>query len=217
VNKFFQYLFRVILLLFAVVTLYFVLAIVLSYIPASAENTTVSEGITQIVYIQSEDAHLDIVLPIALVDTALKAKLNVPDFTKYIAFGWGNKEFYFNVPQWKDLSVGLAFRALFMQLEAAQHVVYSACSQENWTAVQVHPLQLKALNNFIANSFVLEDGKLKPCLCPGYCKNDCFYDAKGKYSCINTCNVWVNDAMKASSIPTAKWSPFHFGVLQHLP
>ncbi|MCX6182972.1 MAG: DUF2459 domain-containing protein [Bacteroidetes bacterium] len=213
-KTFFKYLLRCTLVVLSLIALYFVVAFILSYIPADVEE--VLDEKNQTFYIQSNGTHLDIVLPAEAIDTSFLNKLQVPKSTKYLAFGWGNKEFYFNVPEWKDLSVGLAFRAAFMQLEAAQRVAYITRSRENWTEVKVSSSQMKKLNDFIFSSFVLKEKQLVKCDCPLEYQNVNFYDAKGNYSCINTCNVWVNDAMKASGVETSVWSPFHFGVLHHL-
>lgn len=211
---FLKYLLRAVLIVLGCIALYFITAIVLSYIPADVEET--AEEKNQTFYIQSNGTHLDIVLPVEAIDSALRNKLEIPENAKYISFGWGNKEFYFNVPEWKDLSVGLAFRAVFMQLEAAQRVECLSRTHENWTNVKVASSQMKKLNNFIFSSFSTKEKKLVKCACPIEYQNVNFYDAKGNYSCINTCNVWVNDAMKASGVATSVWSPFHFGVLHHL-
>lgn len=211
---FLKYFFRIVFGLLGIIVLYFMVAIVLSYIPSDMEAVAGEKN--QTFYLQSNGTHLDIVLPVPAIDSVLLRKLQIPENTKYVSFGWGNKEFYFNVPEWKDLSIGLAFRAVFMQLEAAQHVRYLKRKKEDWTIVYVAPSQLKQLNDFIQNSFVEKENSFVQCKCSGYSDNDCFYDAKGNYSCINTCNVWVNDALKEASVNTSVWSPFHFGVLHHL-
>ncbi len=211
---FFKYLFRLLLLVLAILLLYFIAALVLSYVPADIEEVAGEKN--QTFFIQSNGSHLDIVLPVEEIDSAYLTQLEIPENTKYVSFGWGNKEFYFNVPEWKDLSLGLAFRAAFLQLEAAERVAFMTRTHENWTAVKVAPSQMKKLNDFIFSSFVLHDKNPVKCVCPIDCQNVNFYDAKGNYSCINTCNVWVNDALKASDVPTSVWSPFYFGVLHHL-
>jgi uncharacterized protein (TIGR02117 family) len=213
-KTFFKYLFRLLLFVLGIIALYFIAALVLSYFPADVEE--IPDEKSQIFYIQSNGSHLDIVLPVEEIDSAFRTQLQIPENTKYISFGWGNKEFYFNVPEWKDLSVGLAFRAAFMQLESAERVAYITRTHENWTTVKVAPAQIKKLNDFIFSSFIIHEKKLVKCVCPLDYQNVSFYDAKGNYSCINTCNVWVNDAMKAANVTTSVWSPFYFGVLYHL-
>jgi uncharacterized protein (TIGR02117 family) len=48
-----------------------------------------------------------------------------------------------------------------------------------------------------------------------YDVNDAFYDAKGKYSFLNTCNTWANDALKAAGQKAALWTPSDFGIFRH--
>ena len=145
----------------------------------------------------------------------LKQQLNLPQNTKYVCFGWGNKEFFFNVPEWKDLTFGLAFRALFFRLESAMHVISYREKKESWLMVKVANSQQNRLNAFIQNSFVQKENNLLLCK-KNQNGNNCFYDAEGRYSCVNTCNVWVNEALKEANVKTSIWSPFHWGVLHHL-
>lgn len=167
------------------------------------------------IYIQSNGTHLDIVVPIEQLDSTFAQQLNLPSNTKYVCFGWGNKEFFFNVPEWKDLTFGLACRALFFRLESAMHVISYTEKKENWLTVKVATSQQSKLNAFIQNSFVQKEKNLLLCK-KNQIGNNCFYDAEGRYSCVNTCNVWVNDALKEANVETSVWSPFHWGVLHHL-
>jgi uncharacterized protein (TIGR02117 family) len=48
-----------------------------------------------------------------------------------------------------------------------------------------------------------------------YSDNDAFYDAKGSYSFLNTCNTWVNDALKAAGQKAAWWTPTDYGIFLH--
>jgi len=43
--------------------------------------------------------------------------------------------------------------------------------------------------------------------------NDDFYKAKGSYSCLKTCNSWVNSALKMSDLKCCYWTPFDFGII----
>lgn len=212
-NKWLKYLWRTVLFLLSIILLYFIIAIVLSIIPASTKEFTDKKN--NEIYIQSNGTHLDIVVPVEQLDSSFALQLNLPNNTKYVCFGWGNKEFFFNVPEWKDLSVGLAFRALFFRLESAMHVIAYAEKKDDWTTVKIAELQQNKLNKFIEHSFTKKDNSVVLCK-KNINGNNCFYDAEGKYSCLNTCNVWVNDALKEASVETAVWSPFHWGVLYHL-
>lgn len=193
--------------------MYFIIAIVLSITPSTTEE--IAEEKNKEIYIQSNGTHLDIVVPIAQLDSQLLQQLQLPKNTQYVCFGWGNKEFFFNVPEWKDLSFGLAFRALFFRLESAMHVIAYTEKKTEWTTIKIAKQQQNKLNKFIENSFTKKDKSVVLCK-KNDAENNCFYDAEGKYSCINTCNVWVNDALKEANIKTSIWSPFHWGILYHI-
>ncbi len=211
---FLKYLKRTLLFILSLIALYFIVAIILSYVPASTDEITETQN--NEIYIQSNGTHLDIVIPTSQLDSAFRTELNLPPNSQYVCFGWGNKEFFFNVPEWKDLSFGLAFRALFFRLESAMHVISYSEKKEKWISVKVNKIQIQQLNKFISESFAKKEKVLTPCKKIGEENKNCFYDANGRYSCMNTCNVWVNDALKAANIPTSIWSPFHFGILYHL-
>jgi uncharacterized protein (TIGR02117 family) len=48
-----------------------------------------------------------------------------------------------------------------------------------------------------------------------YGNDDAFYDAQGKYSFLNTCNTWANDALKAADQKAAFWTPSDYGIFLH--
>ena len=48
-----------------------------------------------------------------------------------------------------------------------------------------------------------------------YGKNDAFYDAKGSYSFLDTCNTWANNGLKAAGQKAALWTPSDRGIFQH--
>nr|MBX2843653.1 DUF2459 domain-containing protein [Flammeovirgaceae bacterium] len=77
--------------------------------------------------------------------------------------------------------------------------------------------QMEIMNQYLFQSFQMNDEKQFQIIkSPGYSHNDAFYEATGNYSCIITCNEWVNTALKKMGIKTSIWSPFDFGVLYHL-
>ena len=48
-----------------------------------------------------------------------------------------------------------------------------------------------------------------------YGKDDAFYEAKGSYSFLHTCNTWTNNALKVSGQKAALWTPSDFGIFRH--
>ncbi|WP_372949089.1 TIGR02117 family protein [Mariniphaga sp.] len=169
------------------------------------------------IFVASNGIHLDIILPVENITPQILHNLDVLPGTLFIGFGWGDKEFYIKTPVWSDLTIPVAFRALFLKSETAMHVTYLPRSFPSWKKIQLCANQLKKLNFYIENSFVKDDhGNLKKMDFEGYSRFDDFYDANGSFSLFRTCNVWVNVALKEIGIKTSVWSPFDLGVLYHL-
>ncbi|WP_370569699.1 DUF2459 domain-containing protein [Flaviramulus sp. BrNp1-15] len=40
-----------------------------------------------------------------------------------------------------------------------------------------------------------------------------FIKQKESYSCLKTCNSWVNSALKMSDLKSCYWTPFDFGII----
>jgi uncharacterized protein (TIGR02117 family) len=172
----------------------------------------------QTIYITSNGVHLDIVLPVANIDESFRSQLDVSANTQFVAFGWGDKNFYAKTPEWSDLTFPVAFKALFLNSESAMHVTRYRQTYKHWKKVQICWYQLDSLNHYIKNSFEKTDADaLLKTDFPGYSNSDNFYEAKGSFTLFKTCNVWTNNALKQTGIKTSVWSPFDFGVLYHLP
>lgn len=191
------------------------MAAVLSIIPTSPAPETCQEK--EEVFITTNGIHLAIILPTGLINERFRTELGTPSTTKFISFGWGDKEFYLNTPEWGDLKLRTAVKALFAKSETALHVTNYSGPRSSWRSVEVCPSQVENLNQFIRNSFRKNaDSMLAEIEGAGYGENDKFYEAVGSYTCIYTCNNWVNEGLKRSKIKTSLWSPFDHGVLYHL-
>jgi len=157
-------------------------------------------------------------LPVKNIDTEFLKMLEILPQTKYVAFGWGDKQFYINTPEWKDLTIKTAFKALFLKSETAMHVTCYRNSFARWRKIKLCSSQLDSLNGYIEKSFQKNtNGSLQKIAVSGYNETDAFYAAKGSFSLFKTCNIWVNKALKVSGVETSVWSPFDLGVLYHLP
>jgi uncharacterized protein (TIGR02117 family) len=206
----------VFVLLFSSVILYFASALFLSLMKTHPPKTDCLAD--NEIYITTNGVHLDVVLPVENVKPELLNNLEILPRTKYVSFGWGDREFYINTPQWKDLTLKTAFKALFLKSETAMHVTCYSTSYSSWRKIIICTSQLDLLNKYIEKSFSKnQSGGFKKIAVPGYYQSDFFYEAGGSFSLFKTCNVWVNQALKVTGIPTSVWSPFDFGVLRHLP
>ncbi len=176
------------------------------------------------VYLVSNGVHVDIWVPAQRPERDWVAWLpnEVPlRPSGYVAFGWGDREFFLNVPTWDDLTLGTALRGAFLPTPSAMHVL--AFSGPPRIGDNVHRLSITAkrysdLVAFIDSGFQLEDDG-RPVLLdhPGYNWNDRFFDGSAHYHLFSTCNVWTNSAVKAMGQKAALWAPFERSARYHLP
>lgn len=207
---------RVFIFIISLVIGYFVLAVLFSGLKTHPQKLNCSAN--NEIFITSNGVHLDIVIPVEILNTDFCKKLELLPGTAYVAFGWGDRRFYLNTPEWKDLTFPTAVNALFLNSKAAMHVTFYRKKYGDWNTIKLCPSQYDKLQKYIENSFrVSLNGSLMKIPVNGYFGNDFFYEANGSFSLFKTCNVWVNRALKTAGITTALWSPFDFGVLYHLP
>ena len=195
--------------------LYFAFATLFSFLPTHppAKNCIPEKYI----YLNTNGVHVDLIVPAEYIDDTFNAQLGVMPATRYIAFGWGDRNFYINTPEWSDLTFPVAFRALFLKSRTAMHVTFYSQKINSWKQLSLCSEQLSTLIDYIHNSFAEnEDGKLVKMDFEGYNQYDSFFEARGSFSLFKTCNVWVNKALKEAEIRTAVWTPFDFGVLVHV-
>ncbi len=170
---------------------------------------------TKTIYLSTNGVHLDIVIPKELIDAELLSGIKIETSENYLAFGWGDENFYINTPTWGDLTASNAATALFLKSPALVHITRFQESRSRWVAVKVTDQQLKSLNNYLQKTFLTNNFGAKIILAnKGYSASDDFYRAKGNYTCVNTCNSWVNNGFKISGLRACYWTPFDFGLLE---
>jgi len=201
---------------------YIFCAFTLSKIPINADVT--EEGKTIPVYILSNGVHTDIVLPVKnnLFDWTQKIKYEntiAKDSTaQWVAFGWGDKGFYLETPTWTDLKVSTALKAATGLSKSAIHTTFykSLKETDHCKRILVSESEYQQLADYIDDSFQLDSGNYIGIKTNAvYGKNDAFYEAKGNYSLLHTCNTWANNALKAANQKAALWTPTDTGILGH--
>lgn len=198
--------------LLAIPVTYLIVSLVLTWI--TVNKTATNEGELKEVYLNTNGVHLDIIIPKQHLSEELKSGLLFSDNDDYLAFGWGDENFYVNTPTWADLTFANAFNAMFLKSTTLIHLTRYRGKAEKWRVVKIDDTRLAKLNEFILDSFKTDEAGAKILLPDqGYFSNDDFYKANGSYSCFNTCNTWVNDAFKASELKACLWTPFDFGLL----
>ena len=203
--------------------LYFAADFVLSRIPSHAVGHAEEKNITA--YVLSNGVHTDLVLPCKsdLLDWTdvfpiSNNKGNGRDYN-FVAIGWGDKGFYLNTPEWKDLTLKTALVAGLGIGETALHVTYykKMVTDDLGHKILIDSNQFEALKNYILDALD-KDEQGRPILIhtnAQYGLDDAFYEAKGAYSLFYSCNTWTNAALKKANMPSGIWTVFDTGVLRH--
>lgn len=218
-----MYLLKVVGIILGIVVIYVILGLLIPYIPVSAKNDGQKKEIP--IYIYTNGVHTDIVMPVKndLQDWSMKipfanTKSKKTDY-QYIGIGWGDKGFYLDTPTWADLKFSTAVKAAFWLSDSAMHCTYYNIMKEgdDCKMIMISRSQYENLVKFVEDKFD-RDQNGNFMLIPTnavYSDNDAFYDAKGTYSFLYTCNTWSNNALKAAGQKAALWTPSDFGIFQH--
>lgn len=218
----FKLLLKFVLSIILLLLIYGISAVIFSIIPV---NKNQSENAKEYeIYIKSNGVHTDLVLPIKtdLKDWSEKIKfekIKSKDSThQFLAFGWGDKGFYLDTPEWSDLKFSTAFNAAFNLGTSAMHTTFYKQIQENENCVKIEisKEQYQKLITFIEASFQY-DSIGNPIFIDAttYGKNDSFYEAHRTYNLFYTCNTWANQALKKADMKTAFWTPADKGIFYH--
>ena len=194
----------------------------LPMIPVNKEKQKPNDQITA--YILTNGVHTDIVVPvkseaidwstfIPFTDTKSKKEF------KYIAFGWGDKGFYLDTPEWKDLKFSTAFKAAFWLGDSAMHTTFydEMTIGEDCRRVYMSLEEYKSLITYIKKSYDLDQNNKVELIKTDavYGNNDAFYEAKGSYSLFFTCNTWAANALKAAKKEDPLWTATQQGIFYH--
>ncbi|MGN0003495.1 MAG: TIGR02117 family protein [Sphingobacterium composti] len=210
--------------LFVFVAMYFVADAILSRIPSPKNKLVENSKQDYTIYLLSNDVHTDIVFPVKtdLLDwrqifptTDTKSQ----DSTyKWVGIGWGDKGFYLNTPEWKDLTAKTALVAALGIGETALHITYHHHIREDKLCykVNVDHDQYQLLIDYVLESLETKENK-KPIYIETtaqYGDSDAFYEALGSYSMFYSCNTWTNQALKNAKLPSGIWTVFDKGILR---
>lgn len=213
---------KVLLGIVGFVIVYLLLAFGLSRITVNSDDEDKNEDVT--IYIKTNGVHTDIVVPIKneYKDWSEKvqfAHIKSQDSTmQYIGFGWGDKGFYLNTPEWSDLKFSTAFNAAFYLGTSAMHATFLKKIKESESCVKINisRAEYEKLIAYIEDSFQYDEtGNSILIDATTYGQNDSFYEANRKYHLFYTCNTWANNALKASDQKAALWTPSDTGIFCH--
>lgn len=217
------FLLKILGIIAGVIVLYVMLGFLLPFIEIPAKDDGQKKEIP--IYIFTNGVHTDIVMPVKndLQDWSVKIPFantrSQRTNYKYVGIGWGDKGFYLDTPTWADLKFSTAFKAAFWLSDSAMHCTYYDEMKEGTDCIKImiSKEQYRKLVRFVENKFDRDlngDFILIPTSAV-YGNDDAFYDAKGKYNFLYTCNTWTNDALKAAGQKAAFWTPSDYGIFLH--
>lgn len=210
--------------LFFKIILFLILLVIISSIPVNTSFSPAKDGIP--IFISSNGVHTDFVLPIKTEVLDWQRIFESEHFgigwsyAPYIAFGWGDRGFYLNTPEWSDLEIGTAINALFIPSTSAMHVsLWPQPDEDDLTKkITISNKDYEEIVEYILNSFAKgEDGNVSKIDHPGYGDYDLFFESSLKFHLFKTCNVWTNKGLKTAGIRTSLWTPFDKPILYHIP
>lgn len=211
-------------LLVALPLLYLLGGIAGSLIPANAGWKEPPTGIT--IFVRTNGVHTWLMLPKVAegVDwRPLADPRHVKDercgYGNYLAFGFGNRDFYLNTPNWSDLTLRTTFAAAFGRGPGLVHVEHEHDPKPNeyQTPLRLRPDEYRRLAAHIRGSFVVDaNGKPLPLIGRGYGPSDVFYEGRGRYDMRRTCNEWTGEALRAAGVRTGLWTPFSQSIMWRL-
>lgn len=168
------------------------------------------------VFVEDNGIHTGIVMPKALFPAEVRARFAAADLADpryarhgWVAVGWGDRAFYVETPEWRDLKPATVLRAAFGSDRVVLHVEHVPAPVAGVAVrrVVLRPDQARRLAAFVAAT--LGEGPAVR----GYGGWDAFYPARGRYSAIRTCNAWTGEALRAAGVPMGRWTPFSGTVM----
>ena len=185
-------------------------------IPSNRDWHPPERGIA--LFVESNGVHTGIVVPkvSAVVDwreVFAASDLADPRYGAYdyIVIGWGERDFYLKTKTWWDVrptTIAAAATGSEATLIHAEHIPRPTPGADTRMLI-VRPAEYRRLADYIRAS--LRAGGAHH---PGYGDYDVFYDARGHYSGIETCNAWTGDALRHAGIRIGAWTPFPSTVLR---
>jgi uncharacterized protein (TIGR02117 family) len=200
--------------LFAPVLLFCGAAFVGSHSGVNEDWRPDPDGIT--IYLVDNGVHTGIVLPVLAAGVDLRTQFRASDLPdarqagSWLIFGWGDRQFYLETPQWSDVRPMTVLVAAFGSGQSLLHVDHIDGPED---LIEPRPISISRGEYRKLVGLILATRQRGSAAVAGYGPRDVFYPANGRYSMVRTCNVWTGDTLAAAGIRAPLWSPFSGGVM----
>ncbi|MBB3764497.1 TIGR02117 family protein [Sphingomicrobium lutaoense] len=210
---------RLLAALLALPALYFVAALLGAAIPVNRDWKEPERGIP--VYIASNGVHLDIIMPASMGSIDWRGDFPPQDFgnpglqprAPWVMIGAGDRGIYLDTPTWAELKAGTALNSLVAG-ERIMHVQWVGDPASIAVSrILMRPEEYRRLARAIRADFDLDgEGRPQRIDHPGYWDSDAFYEGRGTFNAVRTCNQWVNDKLRIAGVEASLWTPFAKGL-----
>lgn len=181
-----------------------------------------------VIYVETNGFHTGFILPAQVegIDWhALFPPTDVSDMryhatgaTDHVAISWGERDFYLSTPRWQDIDPATMARAAIGSDATLIHIYHMARPQEGYYARRLvisHAAYRRLAARLMQDIVLPESGALTPIA--GYGGDDVFYEGRGRYSLVNSCNTWTGDHLRAIGVRVGAWTPAEHHVMRWFP
>lgn len=203
---------------------YLAAALAGALIPANSGWSEPTQGVP--IFVRTNGVHTWLVVPKQAVGIDWRGVVDARDIADrryaagdYLAFGFGNRDFYLNTPTWADLKVSTALAAAFGRGPALMHVdhVWNPRPDADQRRIVLRPDEYRRLAALIRASFARDAaGNSIVLKGKGYGPSDAFYEAVGNYNGARTCNEWTGELLRKAGVRTGVWTPFSDSIMWRL-
>ena len=177
------------------------------------------------IYVETNGVHTALVLPKYTVQKDWGETFPVSDLGNpaapytHVSISWGERTVFLETPTWADLSPLTVLHIAGLGGEGLLHVAHYVrpAPADDIRPLRLSPAQYAKLIRRIEVMLPPDSVGEPRRHYPGYGAYDAFYDARGRYTAVNTCNQWTSDTLAAAGVRTGAWTPFAGGVMKWVP
>ncbi|MBL0925881.1 MAG: DUF2459 domain-containing protein [Sphingomonadaceae bacterium] len=200
---------------------YMVAALAGSHIPANGSWTPPREGVD--IFVETNGVHVSLIVPVSAVgedlsDLIRPDQLANPDlYGTHVMIGWGHGRVYRNARTWGDVRSGDIAGAIVGSDDTTLHIYHLINPQilPHRKILRVSPQQYRIIVRQIRSTFRLNE-RGESVAYAAYSPDNLFYDSRGHYSALYTCNNWTGDILRKAGVRMGIWTPMPGGVMRWL-
>ncbi len=206
------------LCLSAGIACYFLAALVGALIPGSGHRAQGDDTI-EIALVRGP-IHYDFLIPLTPDARQKLDDLNMAGVpvghsqSQWLMIGWGARDFYTTTGTYSDVSLRAVIKGLTGDQSVLRVEAFGYLNPDlDLPTIRLSPEQFDKLLTNILDSFARTDqGRLMPMELPGFSDHDQFFEAKGHFNALRTCNVWVGEMLRAADIRFGIWVPLPYSI-----